>query len=234
MRRYRLGVDSPTRFEYGLELVEGLRAFPATAALAPGFEQLNDELDASYEARRDRRKSLMKARAALRVREYQTDQVIRSLSRAAEIADGGRRGLLHEALFPEGLSPVVAPSGARQAKPTEELISRFGKTRVAGVEPLRAEWQPKLQAALADLKDAIGVYAAAQQAHRDAFGDELSLREEHERSIDKLMGLVRSQFPKDRRRQDVIFPRVAAGAEEESSEIEEDAAEDTTEDTDGE
>jgi hypothetical protein len=36
----------------------------------------------------------------------------------------------------------------------------------------------------------------------------VALRDEHFLSVDKLMGLVRAAFPRDRARQDLIFPVV--------------------------
>jgi hypothetical protein len=141
---------------------------------------------------------------------YRVDQVIRMAFRAAEIADGGRNGQLTTALFADGLGPVVAPYGTRQIKPTEELIDRITRCKLPAAEAYRAEWKPKLEAALAELKTASNEYQAARDAYLDAFRAEVALRTEHSMTVDKLMGQVRgppggssaagSGVPRDRRR----------------------------------
>src|SRR5690349_9678986 len=92
MRRYRPSAATSIRIFYGAELVAGLRLFPETAGYAAPFEALNDQLEAAFEARERKRKPLVVARAGLRFESYQAQQAIRSAARAAEIADGGRRG----------------------------------------------------------------------------------------------------------------------------------------------
>ena len=206
MRNYRPSAATPVRVDYGAELVAGLRLFPETQVYAAPLEVLNDELDAAYEDRRRRRRPLVAARAGLRFAGYQTDQAIRSAARAAEIADGGRRGPIFGAAFPDGLRSIVMPKGARQIPPTRDLIDRITKSKVAGIDAYRAEWQPKLSAALSALEAASTAYSATARGHRDAFTTELSLREQHLHLIDQTMGHVRAAFPRDSDRQNLVFP----------------------------
>lgn len=208
MRKYRISADSPTRIDYGIELVAGLSFFSETKAYAPSFQELNDELNAAHTARRAARKPLVEKRAVFRFAQHSTDQTIRMSHRAAEIADGGRRGPLTTALFPDGLGPVVAPFGARQIKPTEELVERLNTCKLPAAEAFRAEWKPKLEATLTALKAADKDRNDARDAYLNAFRAEVALRDEHFLSVDKLMGLVRAAFPRDRARQDLIFPVV--------------------------
>ncbi len=219
MRKYRSNAASDVRVAYGVELVAGLQSFSETAAHAASFEVLNDELDAAYQKRIQLRKPSLKKRAAFRFAQYETDQVIRMFHRAMEIADGGRKhGPIAEFLFPDGLSPVVAPFGERQIAPTEELIGRVTRCKVPGSEGLCLEWQPKLEASLAKLRLAADEHKATRKAHIEAFQDEVALRSEHYMAVDKLMGCVRTAFPNDRGRQDLIFPVVDDGGDDDPPE----------------
>jgi hypothetical protein len=208
VRKYRKNAATAVRVDFGIGLCAGLGLFKETADLAPDFEALNEELDQASDKRRAARKALVKARAALRFANYQTDQVIRAGSKAAEIADGGRRGPVFHAAFPLGLRPVVAPTGTRQVPATEKLVERISKSKVAGMSDYATAWLPKLNAALGGMKAAADAYGAAYKAYLDVFGSELALREEHLLAVDRLAGQVRAAFPGDRERQDLIFPVV--------------------------
>jgi hypothetical protein len=208
MRRYRTSAATETRLDYGLELATGLKLFPETTPLAAGIDAVNTELEAANNTRRSKRTPLVKARVALRLANYETDQVIRSCARAAEIADGGRRGPVFNTLFPQGVGPVVAPAGARQIKPTEALLDRLSKSKNAAVVAFAVEWKPKLSAELTKLTAAADAHKSALKAHASDFSEELALREEHRQSVDKVMGLVRATFPNDRAKQDLVFPEM--------------------------
>jgi hypothetical protein len=211
MRGYRTSAGTDTRLIYGDELVEGLKGFPETASLAADLEALNDELEAAQQARRAKRRPLAKARVALRFANYFTDQTIRSCSKAAEIADGARRGPVFNAVFPDGVGPVVAPAGSRQITPTQDLLNRLTTSKNAAVIEFAKEWKPKLEAALKKLQDAAAAHKTATKADGDAFLEELALREQHAHTVDRLMGQVRSAFPRDRAKQDLVFPVVDEG-----------------------
>jgi hypothetical protein len=206
MKKYRANAASLERVIYGVGLVAGLRGFNETRPLAEPFEALNNELHNAYTSRVARYLPLVKARASLRIAEFQTDMAIRTFARAVEIADGGRKGPLYNHVFPHGLKTVVAPSGRRQLEPTRGLIEHVTKSRHEGIDPVRTEWLPKLETAAAALQDAIGVHGTAQSAYLDAFRSELALREEHEMAVDRLIGKVRAAFPKDHAWQDIVFP----------------------------
>lgn len=221
MRRYRINAGSPTRTDYGIGLVAGLQAFLETAPLASPFEQLTDDLHEAYTARSARRKPLVKARAVLRFANFRIDQTIRMLHSAVQIADGGRKGSLTADLFPDGLTPVVEPDNAGQIKPTEDLLGRLTRSRLAGIAALREEWVSRIEGDLASLREAADAHRAANTASLDAFRIEIALRNEHARQVNRLMGLVRAAFPNDKAIQDVIFPE---------SESEPAAAEDDDED----
>lgn len=212
MQRYREDAGSPTRIDYGFGLVVGLQAFQETSNLAPTFEQVNNDLADAYDERIERRKPLVKARFGLRFANHQIDQTTRMIHGAAQIADGGRKGPITEALFPEGLTPEIRPKGAAQIKPSEELLGRFAKSKLAAVADLGATWVPRLAADLAALRSAAETHKNANDAYVDAFKTELAERAEHARQVDRVMGLVRAAFPRDKARQDLVFPEVERGS----------------------
>lgn len=224
MRKYRTNAGSTVRTDYGIALLTGLRAFPEIETLAPPFEQLNEALEGAHLARVALRKPMVQARARVRFGNYLVDQRIRMTDNGARIADGGRRGDLTIALFPDGITPVVKPKGANQIQPTEELLDRMAKCKLAKADAFRATWAPRLEQELEGLRQARKAYDDAKKAYLDAFAEELSLRAEHARQVDRLMGLVRATFPGDTDKQDVIFPepcRVSGLPAEEDEEMEE-------------
>lgn len=208
MRKYRRDAATPARVDFGNELVAGLLLFPETSPAAPAVEAVTDELEAAFVERRRLRKALVRARAGLRLGNYVCDQTLRGFHSALKIADGGREGPLTKAMYPGGLTPVVAPGGSRQAKPTKDFIDRLTKCRQSGIDGPRAEWQPRLAAALAGLETALAVHGTALDADAGAYRTEVALREDHFLTVDKTAGLVRAAFPGDRARQDVVFPQV--------------------------
>lgn len=217
MRKYRITATSPVRIAYGIELHAGLSQFDETLAAANDARAINDALADQYQIRLQLHRPVLNARAILRFAEYNVDRVIRSVHRAAEIQDGGRRGRVSSALFPDGLTPVTKPSGRGQVKPTKQLIDRLKLSTVTGMDAFRAVWQAKLETALAKLEAAISTYEGAQTAHDQAFRAEMALRDAHWEMVDRVMGLVRSAFPLDKDVQDVIFPTVDDSPKRESS-----------------
>ncbi|MDI1434793.1 hypothetical protein [Polyangium sorediatum] len=212
MRKYRSNASSDVRVEYGVELETGLAQFPETTAVALDIKTINDALDDQHEKRRALRTPVVKTRAVARFAEHNAERVIRSALRAAEIEDGGRRGRICAAVFPKGSTPILTPVGRAQVKPMQDLLDRIEHAKVAGIEGFRNAWAPKLGAALAGLEVALAAHAEALAAYDDAFKTELALRDAHHDAIDRAMGVVRAAFPRDRERQDVIFPVLETAA----------------------
>lgn len=211
MRKYRKNAATPTRTEYGADLVEGLRAFPETAPFSVVLEQRNDELDSALATRLQARRPLVKARAKVRIANFLADTEVRVFARACESADGGRRGPVFDAAFPSGVVEVVAPVGKAQAAATQALIDRITQSKLPALVPVKAQWLPKLQASRDLLAAAAQGYQQALQAYQTAFGEEIALRDAHALLVDSLMGQVRATFPGDRDRQDAIFPDPGTG-----------------------
>ena len=216
MRKYRPNASSYDRVRYGVELVEGLGIFPETTALAAPFKRTNDELNAVRLAREAADLAVAPLRARVRTADYLCDQMLRGLSRAVELAENGRRGPLHAAIFPEGLTPVIERAGARQIEPLRAIGERLRTSRVAGGDKIRADWAPKVAAAEKQLADAVNGRAKALGTHSARRAEERALMDDHELTIEKLMGHVRVAFPGDRARQDAIFPAAPtrSGADE--------------------
>lgn len=212
MRNYRSSAGSQVRIDYGIALVRGLSNFDETREQGTAFKVLNDELDAAYTSRIALRRPWLAARQDVRFGDYNADVAIRSFQRVTEVADGGRRGPLSQALLPDGVSPVVAPSGAGQLPALVSLIDRVTNSRAAGVDAVRDAELPKLTAARTQLEAAVAAYKSARDAYNAAFSAERAIRDEHRLAVDALMGTVRSRFPGDKQRQDVIFPDVAVSS----------------------
>ena len=206
MRNYRSTAATEARVFFGVELVAGLGLFSETTPLAPTFEQLNDQLDGVLTSREALQRPVIKARAKVRFASYVMVQTIRSAARAAEIADGGRRGAIFKALFPKGLKGALPGGGAPQKTAADALLDRLTKSKVAGVEPFRAEWLPKLTDKRAELSQALDALHAAQAARQDILSTESALRAQHRVEVERIIGQVRAAFPEDRAKQDVIFP----------------------------
>ena len=212
MRNYRASSGSQIRVDYGAALVRGLWHFEDTRPHSATFKALNDELDAQFKARIALRKPWIEARQDVRFCDYDAEQVIRTLQRVLEIADGSRRGPLSKDIFPDGITPVIAPAGAAQLPALVGLIDRFTKSRVAGIDAVRTAELPKLDAARTRLDTAAQAYKAARDAYLDAFGTEKAIRDEHRLAVTSLMGTVRALHPGDKQRQDVIFPESTTGS----------------------
>jgi hypothetical protein len=219
MRKYRSNADSITRVDFGVDVIEALRGFTETTAVGDALEKVNENLDASFEARRKQRKPWMRSRAKLRIVEYKLELTIRSSHKAAQLADGGRSGAITDIGFPEGVTPVTVPTGDKQTKTVEDLMSRIQSVKGEGADAYRKEWHPKLKAALAAFTEAQSAYEAARKAYYTAFTEELTLRDDHERQIERAMGQVRAAFPKDTARQNLIFPKAARSTDEDAEEV---------------
>jgi len=223
MRKYRANAASPARVHYGIDLCEGLAFFEETAFLAPAFSAQNEELDRVHLERLRLGRALVPERAKVRFGNYLWDVTVRSLSKSAEIADGGVRGAVHAAVFPNGLGPVVVPSGGGQVKPARDFLTALESSKAPGVGPVRDEWLPRLKDALSRLETAVEGRNKAYDALQQARAREEAAKDDHELSIERIMGQVRALFPKDKRKHDVIFPPTSRAARrEEVDEVDED------------
>lgn len=227
MRNYSAGASTQVRVDYGIALVRGLSNFEKTRPYAEEFRRLNDELHAQLQTRLSLRKPWLEARQDVRFGDWNGDQTLRTFLRAAEIADGGRRGPITQAVLPDGITAAVVPAGAQQLPALGAVIQRLKNARVEGIEALRESELPKLEAAYTQLETAVHAYEAARKAYLDAFAVEKAMRDEHRLAVDALMGVVRTAFPGNRTVQDIIFPDsgVSRGIREDDEDDDDDADE---------
>lgn len=206
MRNYRIGMATQACVDYGVELGQGINLFQETAPLLADLQPAQDTLETAFEGRRKLRKPLVTARVRLRLTGYLLRQTIRSAHRGAEIADGGRRGPVCKALFPDGLAAEVKPKGAALAEKITKLRDRMQNSKLPAVAEYRKAWLPEIQPDLDAHTTATAEHKAATKDYVDAYAVELAARAEHRRIVDRIAGEVRATFPGDRAKQDVVFP----------------------------
>jgi len=222
MRKYPAGAGAQHRALYGIALTAGLEQFEATRPLAAGFRTINDALIALQLEKSPLLTALTVARAGVRVGDYQFDRVVRQIDRACQLADGGARGPVFRAVFPDHVSCVVSPTGVGQVAAGDAFVRRLEAAGVEGVAAIREAWLPELKTRLADLKAAVaardeaGVKLAGYRAREEA------LCEDHELALERVMGQVRTLYPRQRDLWNAIFP--PADRPREAPELDDDPA----------
>ena len=206
MRKYPHNANTSQRIAYGLDLQAGLDQLPETRPLAAEFGALNEDLIRARAARDPLLVDLSRARARARFANYGFDDVLRQVAVACEAADGGKRGAVFGAVFPDNLTCVITPAGASQAKTGEAFLRTFEATGVPGVAAVREAWLPKVTAALTELKAALAARDEAVAGLAVARAREEALCEDHELALERVMGQVRTLFPRRRDLWDAIFP----------------------------
>jgi hypothetical protein len=206
MQLYSVRATSQARVEWGLEAIVGLGQSPETKPLIPVVVAANEKVQAAMQVRQQSENAAIGPRVAVRFADYYVDQQLRSTWRACEIADGCPRGPIASALFPDGLSPLVAPSGPGQAVATQQFLIRARACRVAGAKPVLEEWIPRVEDALARLTSALQAREVAFATRAAALAAEDAARLDHLITMDKLGSEVRALYPKDRKRVDLVFP----------------------------
>jgi hypothetical protein len=206
MQLYAQRATSQTRNAFGLELTVGLDQSPETRPLIPVVVAANAKVQAAMTARQQAENALIGPRVTVRFADSAVDQLLRSTFRACEIADGGSRGAVTIAFFPDGLSPVVAASGAGQVAVTQQFLLRAKNVSIPAAATIREEWIPAVESALAGLTAALQARDSATAALAAAVATEDAAKQDHLICMDKIASEVRGLFPRDRKRVDLIFP----------------------------
>jgi hypothetical protein len=212
MKKYNPKSTSRARIDYGIEVIAGLKGFPETDPLAEPFAAVNQQLDDAFQDQVTAGAVVVKSRAGLRIAEFIVEREIRSFARILEASEGGRRGPAFNAIFPDGINPVITPRRAAQARELRLLVERLDACRIPAATQVATEWLPRLTADAERLDAAVAAFAQAGAAHDEAFRLELRRRDEHARAVDELMGRVRATFPEDRAQQDAVFPTIESPA----------------------
>ncbi|HUT76043.1 MAG TPA: hypothetical protein VM285_00040 [Polyangia bacterium] len=220
MRKYKPQSGSATRVAYGIEVAEGLRFFPETADLAAPFAALNTQLETIYLERKAKERALIPIRAKVRFANFAFDAAVRGAAKTAEIADNGKKGALYKALFPEGLGTVVLPSGEGQAKAGRKFVELLTQSKAPGADAVRDQWLGKLTDAQGGLEESLGARTAAYADVAKTRAVEDAAKEDHELAVERVMGQLRSIFPRDKARWDVVFPSVQARSSSGDEEVE--------------
>jgi hypothetical protein len=206
MKLYHVNSASSLRVQYGVELVFGLKCFSETDSFAAPMEAQNGALEKVWLDREKVEREAIAPRAQLRFADWKWDQQVRMVAKVAQLADGGRTGPVSKAIFPNGVTPEVTPSGGQQLKTANALIERISAAKLPEVARLREEWLPKLTGARDQLASALKAREDLYQKLAMARAAEQAARDDHLMAIEKLMGQIRATFPKDVARWDVIFP----------------------------
>lgn len=198
-----------TRFAPGDEKVARLNALADTVVSATGA------LVTAQDAYRRAVLAVVGARVDLKLVDLEADDLVRSVKRAAD--EAGKP--IAQAVFKDGITPIVRAFGSTQAKALRDLEGRIAAAtkwegraaQAARIEAVRAAYEAALEARRAGT-----VAAADARAARDM------VKEDFLDVFAAAAGAVREMFPRDRPRQDVFFDAVArrgaAGALEDDGE----------------
>lgn len=175
---------------------------PRLAQMSARCEGARGDLSAAERALVDAEERLMLVRVDVGFEDYSSDQWLRRLFHQGQMVDGQKNGRLTTRLFPDGLQEIIKRQGPSQVKRMEDLEDRLAAIQdwpeaPAQRESLRVQ-RTRYQAAL-DSRHAAEREVASARATRDAA---------KERLLDlfaEIAGLVRSEFPRNRRMQNLFF-----------------------------
>jgi hypothetical protein len=191
-----------------------------TKGLADAFRPTFDALAVAKAAREQAEDALVVPRAEARFAEAGLEVVLRDLAAQAHVTDRQMGGdLVFRAIFPNTVDAEVRPRGPAQLTAATALRVRLDKQPAAA--PVKAQWLPKLDEALARLAAALEARRTAEQAVGLARAVEDGARETFVSSYDSNAGAIRQMFPRNRVRQDLYFDPFRGGpdaTEEETAE----------------
>ena len=150
--------------------------------------------------------AIIPPRIKVKYADFISDKVVRSVQRAAETADGEKNGKIAAAVFPQGVTPIVRPSGQTQCDQMRALEGRLEAAQpiwpgAAAEKAKVAAERVKYEAALAARRTAMEA-AATLRAKRDV------AKEDFLDVYAAAAGRVKEQFPRNRVMQDLFFDRV--------------------------
>lgn len=212
--------SSEAFFKQGEEQVIRLRLIPETSAFAAPVLTAKDLLRGSIDKRRAAELAMIPVRVQLSFAEYDWDQAVRRTAGVAELQGGGTKTPAYREIVPQGIGPVIAPSGESQRETAAAFIAHLKACKAPGVETVRAECMPRLQQAYDALAAALDARKEGEAELALARTEEQAARRDFQRTIDKTISLVRAAFPEDRAKQDLAFPSAPRGraAEDEGDE----------------
>jgi hypothetical protein len=175
---------------------------PILAALVPRCEGARAELGAAEFGLAAAEERLMLVRVDVGYEDYAADQWLRRLHHLVQMADGHKNGRLCTRLFPDGLQEITKRQGPSQVKRMRDLEDRLAATQDWSDAPAQHTalivQRTRYEDTIAS-RDAADREVASARATRDAA---------KERLLDlfaEIAGVIRSEFPRDRRMQDLFF-----------------------------
>ncbi|HWN70145.1 MAG TPA: hypothetical protein VNM90_21045 [Haliangium sp.] len=188
---------------------------PTMTELAPRLGAGRTELAQSERAVADAEEALMLARVDVMFEDHASDRYLRRLQNQAQSADGHKGGRISTTLFPDGLSEITRRQGPTQVKRMRELEGRLeplttwpeAMTHLAGLIVRRTSYEGALDART-EAERVLTRARATRDAAKERFLDLYA----------EIAGRIASEFPRNRRMQDLFFDtirtRTRAGAEQ--------------------
>lgn len=196
-----------------------LQQFEETLPLIEEFNIVHQVLISTNEKVVEALNALLGPRMAIALGELKVDKVIRKVSAGCQMIDGGR-GVTFRAVFPNGMTPVVQKTGARQVDEIDALNDRV-KGRSLGDNETLAPILTELNEECDKLRDALKQRKAAYSKLSEARSAHMEAREDFCSIYDKDIGLIRSLFPRDRSTQEFFFERGDSRSEKPTEDTEE-------------
>lgn len=189
---------------------------PRLAEMAARCESGRAELSVAERALGDAEEQLTLVRVDVVYEDYAADQWLRRLHHLVQMADGHKNGRLSTRLFPGGLQEITKRQGPSQVKRMQDLEDRLAATQdwaeAAAQHAALIVQRTRYQASL-ESRDAAAREVAGARATRDAT---------KERLLDlfaEIAGLIRSEFPRDRRMQNLFFDTLGLRARKYAEEL---------------
>ncbi|HEY8431848.1 MAG TPA: hypothetical protein VIL20_25900 [Sandaracinaceae bacterium] len=186
LRTYPQVFESPPDVAARLEAIAGILE-PSSSALAIAHDNYRAAVLA-----------IIPHRLAVKLADLHSADVVRSVKRAAEEAGPE----IHQAVFPNGMTPITKPYGRAEVEGLRLLEGRIAAAtnwadrdaQLARVVAVRTKYEEVLQA-----RQEAMLTAAAARAERDVAKEDLL------DAFAEAAGAIQQIFPRDRARQDVFF-----------------------------
>lgn len=226
MRLYASSLESVGRLRFGRRLMKALARFERTADLAEPLREAQIALAEAERARAALEEPLDDASDDLRFAELACEAQIRRVFNRCKELDGDRIGPVTKVGFGKGVTAVIAPKGASQAKALAKLHGDYKDANVAELAPHRDAIVQLLDQAKSSFQTALDAYEGAFTARLTAFSLEKLRRAEHRRTVDAIFGGIREAFPGDTALHNAIVPRVDRSESRDDDEPDDDDGDD--------
>jgi hypothetical protein len=204
----KLSKSAPTyRFvQQGKETEIRLKLMEECAPLVEPIVAVTGLVKAAQDKRVAADDALIPIRVKCSLANWEWDKTLRAMSNTADAHAGGKKTAVYKELFPKGIVPLVTPVGEGQRVVAQQFLRHLDNCTTPAARTFLEEWKPKAKSAYDKLAGALTERQNAETALAIARGEEQSARRDFSRTIDRTIALVRSIYPEDRGRQDLVFP----------------------------